>query len=403
MAKTVVGSFDNYSEAHGVVEELVNIGVPRDEISIVANDTDGRYTRSDTTAGDAGRTASGAGKGAVVGGAIGGAAGLAAGLAGLAIPGIGPIIAAGPIAAALAGAGAGAVAGGLIGGLTHVGVPEEDAHYYAESCAAAERSSRCAGRGQHRGTRRRGDAQPQCRGRGQARGGVEAFRLDGLRRKCKAVFRHRRRRARAARGGGGAERRKRQVDRGGVRVNTRVTEKPVKQEVRLREEHARVERRPVDRPATEADLAAFKEGSIEVRESAEEAVVAKQARVVEEVRVGKEVNDRSETVTDTVRRTEVDVDKVGGGRLTGSESDPRERYRTHYRTNYGSTGRSFEEYAPAYEYGSTVASDARFGGRDWSAIEPDVRREWETKNRGGAWENFKDAVRHGWENVRGRR
>ena len=74
---------------------------------------------------------------------------------------------------------------------------------------------------------------------------------------------------------------------------------------------ARVERRPVDRPATEADLAAFKEGTIEVRESAEEAVVAKKARVVEEVRVGKEVNDRSETITDTVRRTEVDVDKVG--------------------------------------------------------------------------------------------
>ena len=104
MAKTVVGSFDNYSEAQAVVAELVDIGVPRDEISIVANDKGGQYTRSDT-ASKAGETASGAGKGAVVGGAIGGAAGLAAGLAGLAIPGIGPIIAAGPIAAALAGAG----------------------------------------------------------------------------------------------------------------------------------------------------------------------------------------------------------------------------------------------------------------------------------------------------------
>jgi uncharacterized protein (TIGR02271 family) len=196
---------------------------------------------------------------------------------------------------------------------------------------------------------------------------------------------------------------KRQVDRGGVRVNTRVTEQPVSEDVRLREEHARVERRPVDRPATEADLSAFKEGSIEVRESAEEAVVAKQARVVEEVRVGKEVNDRTETITDTVRRTEVDVDKTGSGRLTGSESDPRERYRAHYRTNYGSSGRSFEEYAPAYEYGSTVASDTRFSGRDWNTIEPDVRRDWEVNHRGTAWENFKDAVRHGWENVRGRR
>ena len=45
----------------------------------------------------------------------------------------------------------------------------------------------------------------------------------------------------------------------------------------------------------------------------------------------------------------------------------------------------------------------RFSGRDWNTIEPDVRRDWEAKNRGSAWENFKDAVRHGWENVTGRR
>ena len=76
MAKTVVGSFDSYSEAQSVVEDLVNIGIDRDEISIVANDTSGRDStnRTDSAAG----TASGAGKGAVVGGAIGGAAGLAA-------------------------------------------------------------------------------------------------------------------------------------------------------------------------------------------------------------------------------------------------------------------------------------------------------------------------------------
>ena len=72
-------------------------------------------------------------KGAVTGAVVGGGAGLAASLAGLAIPGIGPIIAAGPIVATLAGAGTGAVAGGLIGGLVDIGVPEDDAQYYAES------------------------------------------------------------------------------------------------------------------------------------------------------------------------------------------------------------------------------------------------------------------------------
>jgi uncharacterized protein (TIGR02271 family) len=196
---------------------------------------------------------------------------------------------------------------------------------------------------------------------------------------------------------------KRQVERGGVRVDTRVTEQPVEEQVRLREERARVERRPVDRPATEADLAAMKEGSIEVRESAEEAVVAKQARVIEEVHVGKEVTDRTETIQDTVRRTDVDVDNLGSGRLTGSAPGSNDPFRTHYQTHYASTGRSYDEYAPAYQYGSTVGGDARYSGRDWSAIEPDVRRDWETSHRGSAWENFKDAVRHGWESVTGRR
>jgi hypothetical protein len=77
--------------------------------------------------------ASGAAAGAVTGGVVGGAAGLAASLMGLAIPGIGPIIAAGPIVSLLTGAGVGAVAGGLIGGLTDLGVSRPDAEYYAEA------------------------------------------------------------------------------------------------------------------------------------------------------------------------------------------------------------------------------------------------------------------------------
>ncbi len=103
---------------------------------------------------------------------------------------------------------------------------------------------------------------------------------------------------------------KRQVERGGVRIYSHMTEKPVEAQVQLREEHVTVERRPVDRPVSGADMAGFKEGTIEVTETAEEAVVSKQARVVEEVVVGKDVRERTETVSDTVRRTEVDVDNA---------------------------------------------------------------------------------------------
>lgn len=103
---------------------------------------------------------------------------------------------------------------------------------------------------------------------------------------------------------------KRAVARGGVRVFSRVREVPVEETVHLREEHANVQRREVDRPATEADFAAFKDGSIEVREMSEEAVVSKDARVVGEVEVSKTVDEHDETVRDTVRKTEVDVEDI---------------------------------------------------------------------------------------------
>lgn len=106
---------------------------------------------------------------------------------------------------------------------------------------------------------------------------------------------------------------KRALDRGGVRVVQRVSERPVHEVVRLREERAVVDRRPVDRPADAGELNAFKEGTVEVREMSEEAVVAKSARVVEEVRVGKEVREREEVIEDKLRRKDVDVEQLQGG------------------------------------------------------------------------------------------
>ena len=114
---------------------------------------------------------------------------------------------------------------------------------------------------------------------------------------------------------------KQQVERGGARIRSRVVKKPVEESVRLREEHVVVNRRPVDRPATEADLANVKEGEIELTERAEVPVVAKQARVVEEVEVGKNVTEREETVRDTVRRTNVDVQEVDTNTTTTGGTD----------------------------------------------------------------------------------
>jgi stress response protein YsnF len=103
---------------------------------------------------------------------------------------------------------------------------------------------------------------------------------------------------------------KRAVARGRVRVFSHAVEVPVEQTVRLREEQASVERRPADRLASADDLAAFREGTLEVREMAEEVVVRKIARVVAEVEITKRVTEHEEIIRDTVRRTEVDVERV---------------------------------------------------------------------------------------------
>ena len=111
---------------------------------------------------------------------------------------------------------------------------------------------------------------------------------------------------------------KREVERGGARLRSRVIEKPVEETLRLREEHIVVNRRPVNRAVTDSDLQNFQDGDIELTERAEEAVVSKQARVVEEVSVGKEVSEHEETIRDTVRRTDVDVEETGGNVTTST-------------------------------------------------------------------------------------
>jgi len=128
--KTVTGLFDNYDDAADAVGELEATGVPHSNISIVANNSDDWYDANRSEA------AEDAGSGAGIGAVIGGAGGLLTGLGVMAIPGVGPVVAAGWLAATAAGAVAGAVAGGaaggIIGGLTESGVPERDAHVYAE-------------------------------------------------------------------------------------------------------------------------------------------------------------------------------------------------------------------------------------------------------------------------------
>ena len=144
---------------------------------------------------------------------------------------------------------------------------------------------------------------------------------------------------------------KREVERGGARVRSYVTETPVHEQVKLREEHVSVERRPVDRPVSETDMQSgmFEDRQIDMTETAEEAVVGKEARVREELVVRKTADERTETIDDKVRHTEVEVDEgvrettgrsafgsFGGGaqRLTEEEQTPSESFEESDKSRY---------------------------------------------------------------------
>jgi len=184
---------------------------------------------------------------------------------------------------------------------------------------------------------------------------------------------------------------KRAVKRGGVRVYSRMVNRPHNEQISLREERVKVERRPVDRPISDAEINALRDQSIEVTETVEEPVIGKRARVREEVIVGKETTERTQQVQETLRHTEVKVDRIGDGPAGDYESG---RYQTGGAADYD---------ANAYAYGTRLGADAAYRNRNWDDIESDVRSDYERTNAGTAWEKVKASVRRGWDEATGRR
>jgi uncharacterized protein (TIGR02271 family) len=198
---------------------------------------------------------------------------------------------------------------------------------------------------------------------------------------------------------------KRVVNRGGVRVYSRVVDQPVEEKVTLREERVRVDRRPVDRTVSAQDTSELRDQTIEVLETAEEPVVSKRARVVEEVTVGKDTTERTDTIRDNVRRTEVEVEnlgKAGTNTTTGSRMMDDSEFRNDFNARYASRGEAYDVYAPAYQYGYTAASDPRWRGRSWSDVESDLQSDYARTYPNSTWENIRGAVRYGWEKITGR-
>lgn len=335
MTRTITAMFDDYDRATDAVSRLKTLGIPESDISIVGRSATGSdtagYSTSSTT--DADDTGSGTAKGATTGAILGGGAGLLAGIGTLAIPGIGPVVAAGWLVSTLAGAVAGGAAGGIIGALTDAGMSEEEAHTYAEGIR----------RGGTIVTARVDDGlYDRARDILQANGTVnmdertEAWRREGWQSPASGM----------ATGSAAATGRmdtrsepapsgatdipvveeqlnvgKQRVETGRVRVESHPVERVVEQPIHLHDERVRVERTPVS--GEHVRPGAIQDRVIEETEIREEPVVSKEARVVENVRVTKEGSDRTETVRDHVKRTEVEVEDTRDQDKSGASTTPK--------------------------------------------------------------------------------
>jgi stress response protein YsnF len=178
---------------------------------------------------------------------------------------------------------------------------------------------------------------------------------------------------------------KRDVNRGVAHVGLHVAERPVSEKIRLREEFIELDRRPVNRAPQPGELE-FRKTDFDVELRGEDAVIAKQVRVVEEIHLRKKIVERDETITDTLRSTELDLD------------EPQPQDLSAYASHYGTLGGgNFEEARPAYDYGRQLNSS---GTERWEDVEPRARAAWETRHP-GTWEKFRESVRYAYGRARG--
>jgi hypothetical protein len=343
MAKTVVGLFDSFTAAQNVVQELVNAGFPRNDISLLASDRRGEYARA--VGGTESAAGEGAAAGAVGGGVMGGVLGLLVGLGALAIPGIGPVIAAGPLAAALgtagatavAGAGIGAATGGLIGALVGAGIPEEDASFYAE------------------GVRRGGTLVLVKTSDDMANRAYDIMQLAGA-----------------------------------VDVDKRGAEWRAGGWTRF-DENAE--------PYT-----GFTSADEEWRESSKIGTVGGGVAGAATGAVMGSAAGPVGTVAGGVAGAAAGAGIGAAADVAGEKAEDYFRrydsdYRTHYQTYGANTGYTYEQYQPVYRYGYSLATDPAYRGWEWDQIEPEARRRWEERNP-NTWERFKASVRYAWERVK---
>jgi uncharacterized protein (TIGR02271 family) len=329
--------------------------------------------------------------------------------AALLIPGIGPVVAGGILAATFGGAAIGAVAGGLIGALTAMDIPEDEARYYESEFKsgrtlvtvkadnrAAEATSILRRHGAY-DAHTEGDTMGTGRttmmdtghttmdtGRStMPSGGRTETRHTGTEGNMRVQAREEELRAQ-----------KQTVQAGEVEVRKEVVTEHRSMEVPVTREEVYVERHPVEGRASSGPIGESETIRVPVYE--EQVTVQKTPVVREEVEIGRRAVTENQHVEGTVRREEIHVDRQGGN---WNEVMP--SFRTSWQQRYGSSGGRWEDYEPGYRYGWEMAGKPEYRGRSWTQVEPEFRRDWETRHHDKPWDRIGDTIREGWERMTG--
>jgi len=414
--KTVVGLFDDLNDAQAAVTDLVQAGFDRSDISLVATDRWGEqgttgvpadtgagvysststgYTDTTTTGmtgatGTGDQVASDVAAGAVTGGVVGGLAGVLLGLGVLAIPGFGPVLAAGPLVAGLAGAGIGAAVGGLVGALVSWGVPQDEAELYAESI--------------RRGSILVGLKTDESR----VQQAVNIMNNHG------PVDVQRRSEYWRAEGWSGYD--PSSVAWSGEQIDTDrrrysdyldyASYTPAYRE-HWQETYGNSGRDfAIYDPAYRYGYSLAQDDRYRNYSTWDE--------LEADARSGWEQGENATVgawndFKDAVRRGWEQVKDALD--LESDYADFETGYRQHWQDSYGNSGHDYDWYGPAYRYGYNLAMDERWDQYEtWEDLEAEARRGWEGRpatgilgageTGGGTWEDFKDAIRRGWEDVK---
>jgi uncharacterized protein (TIGR02271 family) len=315
---TVVGVFEDTAEARRAIEALKDAGFTGEHISVLAPDRDDTRAVAEETGTRAGEDAA---RGAVAGGILGGLGGWLVGIGALAIPGVGPFLAAGAFATALGGAAIGAGVGAIAGALVGMGVPQEHAEYYEGEVKRGRTLVTVSADGRYEEAQRllrdHGAYDVESRGAADARTGVAdvaersvAADTESRPASDRQTLQLREEELRA---------RKSEVQTGQVRLGKDIVEEQRTLEVPVTREDVSIERRPVtprpaDRPIEESGR------TIEVPVREERVEVDKTPVVYEEVGVGKREVTQTQHVSDTVRREEARVERQGDVEVDGSDT-----------------------------------------------------------------------------------